>query len=306
MPEHPARFLILRGGALGDFLLTLPALAGLRSAWPKATIELAGYPYIAEIGRAGGLVDRIVSLDQAGMARLFGRPGDLHPDLVEYIRSFDVVVSYLYDPDDLVKDNLQVAGARQVLCGSPVVGSGHAVDWYAAPLGRLAVFPEPEFKLRIPDDLQGRARIWLKDRGLTKPVLIHPGSGSPKKNWPLENFLEVARRLRKAGRDVVFTAGEADAELPDPIRRAGWPVAEAFSLVDLAALLQNGSGFVGNDSGVSHLASAVGLPGVALFGPTDPDMWAPRNLTPLRSPDLEMAGLSIDEVWSVWQRKYAG
>ena len=103
MSGQPARILVLRGGAIGDFIMTLPALRALREQWPTAWIELLGYPHIAGLALADGLIDRVESLDRADMAAFFSYKAQLAPDKVEYIRTFNVVVNYLHDPDGLVR-----------------------------------------------------------------------------------------------------------------------------------------------------------------------------------------------------------
>jgi hypothetical protein len=116
-----------------------------------------------------------------------------------------------------------------------------------------------------------------------KPVwAIHPGSGSPHKNWPLARFMELARLIedRKEARSL-FLLGPVEAECwGDQVGRlqeTHIPIIKAPPLPVLAGLLTHCAGYVGNDSGVSHLAAALGLPAVVLFGPTDPLLWAPQG-----------------------------
>ena len=113
----PIRILVLRGGAIGDFIVTLPALQKLRERWPEAHIELVGYPHIAELARAAGVVNVVASLDKAEIARFFSLGPTFPTTQREYVSSFHFVVSYLHDPDDTVRQNLMAAGARQVLAG---------------------------------------------------------------------------------------------------------------------------------------------------------------------------------------------
>ncbi len=270
------RLLILRGGAIGDFILTVPAIAALRERWPDAYIELIGYPHIANLALAAGLVDHVDSLDRAEMARFFSLRPDFTPRQSEYIRSFDLVVTYLHDPDGSVRTNFELAGAKQVIYGSPIVGEGHAVDHFMKPLEELAIYgekPVPRLVLGEPRLREGREK--LAALGLSaSAVAIHPGSGSAKKNWPVERFVEVAR-----GVQPLFTVGEADAEAVAAIRAAlpDAVVLEGQTLVELAPVIAACRLFIGNDSGITHLAAALGVPTVALFGPTDPARWAPRG-----------------------------
>jgi ADP-heptose:LPS heptosyltransferase len=96
-------------------------------------------------------------------------------------------------------------------------------------------------------------------------VIVHPFSGSVRKNWPLENYRELAGRLPLP---VEWTAG-AEEVLEGAFRRD--------NLLELAIWMKGASVYVGNDSGISHLAAAIGLPSVVLFGATDPKIWAPRG-----------------------------
>jgi heptosyltransferase-2 len=305
MVNRQARFLILRGGAIGDFMLTLPALHALRERWPEAYIELVGYPHIARLAIAGGLADHVVSLDAAGIARFFSRRPTFPDEQVAYIRSFDVIISYLHDPDGIVKENLLCAGARQVIYGSPIVDTVHAIDHLTLPLETLAIYCRdavPRLSLRA--DLVAAGRSLLDSLGLgDRPFAIHPGSGSPKKNWPVDRFLELGRRVVEAGHAHPFyILGEADHAMADAVQRnaSGIPVLTGQTLEQLAAVLSQCAGYIGNDSGITHLAGALGIPTVALFGPSDPDRWGPRGpqVRVMRARDGDISALSLDDVWN--------
>lgn len=282
--KHP-RILVLRGGAIGDFIVTLPVLQALRDRWPDGYIELVGYPRVTELASAAGLVHHTSSLDQAGIARFFALKPMFTPEQREWIASFDIVLNYLNDPDGSLRENLSQAGARLLLCGSPLVERGHAVDHLVRPLESLAIYASGAVpRLRIPK----RA-----DEG----IIIHPGSGSPKKNWPLERFLDLARRLN---RNVRFLVGEADEDVSARLSGAApdIPVIREPSLTSVATILAGSSGYIGNDSGITHLAAAVGAPVVALFGPSDPNRWGPRGdyVHILRAPGGTMSALDLEEV----------
>lgn len=310
-----ARFLVFRGGAIGDFILTLPALAALRRGWPDAHIEIAGYPHVARLAQVSGLADAVVSLDRAETAELFSLRPSFSASQREYLSSFDVIVTYLHDPGGTMQENLAKAGARQVIHGSPIVTSGHAVEHFIAPLSRLAIFPEgraaPE--LRLPETARAAGRLRLAALGAVR-VAIHPGSGSPTKNWPLQSFLELAGRGAKAGVGRPFLSiGEADAELAADLQghAPAIPVLSGVDLVDLAGVLCNCSLYVGNDSGITHLAAAVGVPTVALFGPSDPERWSPRGAhvrvvaSPARTTE-SLADVPVDVVWKAAQSALHG
>ena len=273
-----ARFLILRGGAIGDFILTLPAIQALRDRWPDAYIELIGYPHIANLALASGMVDRVDSLDRADAARLFTWRPTFSEEQAARLRSFDLVISYLHDPDGVVMANLKAAGVKQVIYGSPLVGSGHAIDHLMKPLETLAIYGEQPAPRLVLD--AGRGGEWLAAHGLGGDVVaIHPGSGSPKKNWPPENFVKLAERLNESGQKYFMIFGEADAATAGLIRRRMPGVVElsGSTLVEVASVLSACRAFIGNDSGVAHIAAALGLRTIVMFGPSDADRWGPRG-----------------------------
>ena len=86
------RILVIRGGAIGDFILTLPAIAALRRQFPQAHLEVLGYPHIAQLAVAGGLADRVQPIEARGLAGFFARGGTLEPDLMDYFSEFDLVI----------------------------------------------------------------------------------------------------------------------------------------------------------------------------------------------------------------------
>ncbi len=275
------RFLILRGGAIGDFILTLPVLQALRAQWPESYIEVVGYPHIAILAQAGGWADRIESLDRAHFARFYSLRPALGEELIGYVRSFDLVVSFLHDPDGIVRRNLLTTGVRQVLYHSPVNPTIHACDHLVKPLETLAIYAAgaaPRLTLPDADVATGRAR--LAALGVAgHPLALHPGSGSAAKNWPARNFLELARTAAEQGWSPFFLVGEADDAVASTLRSLGSsaPIVEGLELIETAGVLAASDAFVGNDSGITHLAAALGRRTVALFGPTDPAIWGPRG-----------------------------
>ncbi|HOW98492.1 MAG TPA: glycosyltransferase family 9 protein [Kiritimatiellia bacterium] len=304
--SRPARFLVLRGGAIGDFLLTLPVFQALRARWPDAWIEVLGYPHVAGLASAAGLVNRVDSLDRAGVARLFSVAPDFPEEQVRHLRSFDFVLSYLHDPTGLVRENLKSAGARVVLHGSPIVERGHAVEHLMKPLESLAIYAGGEHpSLALPGVHREAGRRWFRERGLREPVLaVHPGSGSAAKNWPLDRFVEAARRIGAARHlDYFYVLGEADRGLSDALHRMDGlrPVLKEAPLLEVAGVLSGGRLYLGNDSGITHLAAAVGVPTVALFGPSDAVRWGPRGplVRVVRAPDSDLNELAVDVVLQV-------
>jgi len=275
------RILILRGGAIGDFISTLPALRALRARWPESYIELAGYPHIAQLAQSGGLVDTVVSLDNAETAKYFTPEPSISSRHLDYIRSFDLIITYLYDPDSFVRNCLVSSGARQVIYGCPIIRQTHAVDTLMKPLEELAIYMDgietPRLELKAQYVKKGAELIKKFGR---KVVAIHPGSGSPVKNWPLANFVELCSMFSTKGSFTpVFLTGEADTAILEELAalKNQVPVISGHSLIEIAGILSQCAGYVGNDSGITHLAAAVQIPVVAIYGPTNPSIWAPRG-----------------------------
>ena len=299
--------LVMRGGAIGDFILTLPALAAIRQKWPDSHLDLAAAPSLGQLALTSGLVDKVVSLDSADFARLFAPDPQLPVDLMARIQGYELIVSCLHDPDGILKRNLMAAGARRLVSASPLVTTQHAIDTLLKPLEELGIpfHPGECSRLFLSGQRVDNGRKRMAEFG-DKVIMIHPGSGSPKKNWPAENFVVLAHRLEAETEFTpVLTLGEADQAIADELSSDGntLPVLPACSLVDLAQFLSACAAYVGNDSGITHLAAAVGIPVVALFGPTDPRLWAPRgpNTKLICAPEPTLASLAaipVDDVLS--------
>lgn len=296
------RLLILRGGAIGDFVLTLPVLQALRAQWPEAHIEVVGYPHIAELARVAGLADRIESLDRAHFARFYSLRPALGAELISYVRSFDLVVSFLHDPDGTVRRNLLSTGTRQVLYVSPVAPTIHATDHLLRALETLAIYAAgtaPRLEWPAAAVAEGRARLSAAGIG-DAPLALHPGSGSATKNWPPERYAELVRQTRDGGWSPFFLLGEADEGPSVALRTLAGetPRIEGLELVDAASVLAASAAFVGNDSGITHLAAALGCPTIAIFGPTDPAIWGPRGerVTLVRAPEGKLTELPAERV----------
>ena len=143
MSSSVGKILVIRGGAIGDFILTLPVLAALRSQFPTARLELLGYARTAELARAGGLAEEVRSIEARPLAGFFARHGDLAPDLQSYFAGFAIIVSYLYDPDGVFQANVARCSKAQFLAGPhrPNEREGvHATEAFLKPLERLAIF----------------------------------------------------------------------------------------------------------------------------------------------------------------------
>ncbi len=269
------RILVIRGGAIGDFILTLPAIAALRRQFPQAHLEVLGYPHIAHLAVAGGLADRVQPIEARGLAGFFARGGTLELDLMDYFSEFDLIISYLYDPDEIFKTNI-----GRCLVGQFIVGPHrpdetertHATQVYLKPLERLAIF-----------DADPVPRLSLNPQPSTlNQLALHPGSGSEKKNWPEAKWAGLIQQIMATTNwDLLLVGGEAEGErlrrLAAALPPARCSIAQGLPLAELAQRIQSGAAFVGHDSGITHLAAAVGLPCVVLWADTLEEIWRPQG-----------------------------
>jgi ADP-heptose:LPS heptosyltransferase len=289
------KILVIRGGAIGDFILTLPAIAALRRHFPEAFLEVLGYPHIARLALAGGLVNRVQSIEARALAGFFARHGELAEDLVDYFSEFDLIVSYLYDPDRIFETNVARCTRAQFITGPHRPGRSdqeHAARLFLKPLERLAIF-DADFvpRLRLP-----------KQIAPLNQLALHPGSGSEDKNWPETNWAELLQHLIDGTRfNLLMIGGEAEIGRLQRLAAALPPsrvrVAQNLPLPEVAGLLAECAGFIGHDSGISHLAAAVGLPAILLWGRTDQQIWRPPGdrITVLSDP-AGLSNLSVESV----------
>jgi heptosyltransferase III len=286
MQARGLKILVLRGGALGDLILTLPVLRELRNDFPDSNLELWGIFPQARLA-ASEFVHRVERLDAPDLVPLFV-DGPLPPLVRNKLDGFDLAISFLSDSDGIVERNLANAGVKQVVaCSTRMRPEMHAVFQLAEVLGRLG--------LTLHDPIP---RLAVGPKPVRSPTLgFHVGSGSPQKNWPIDHWIELIQRLEGVFSDFLLVGGEADDKTVRAFRTRCRlrPLRTLLnhSLADLCQALNGCAVFVGHDTGVTHLAAAIGIPTVALFGPTDANVWAPLgdHVSVIRSPDGTMASI---------------
>ena len=282
------RILVIRGGAIGDFILTLPALRAIRNAFPQAKVEILGYPNIADLARFAGLADDAKAIEAPALAGFFAAQGTLDEDWMEYFGRFDVILSYLYDPDGIFQNNVRRcrpgnsesdADAKtltfiQGIHRPDESGNVHAAEVLLEPLKRLAIFAaDSRPQIQIPRRISDCNRSWLA---------LHPGSGGLSKNWPVEHWRQMIAQIQaKTNWNLLLVGGEAEREtfqrLEPALDDSRSRLEFCAPLPQLASLLAECGGFIGHDSGISHLAAAVGLPGLVLWGESKETVWRPRS-----------------------------
>lgn len=279
MTPSQGKILVIRGGAIGDFILTLPVLSALRQQFPKAHLEVLGYPHIAQLALAGGLVERVQSIEARGLAGFFARNGELAEYWIDYFSEFDLIISYLYDPDGIFQENVARCSHAQFIAGPhrpDELLALHATEVFLKPLERLAIFEaDTTPRLRV-------TRAFETTLGTGRWLAVHPGSGSESKNWPEPKWLELLRYLiQSTAFHVLLVGGEAERDRLERLKSAHAPtrikMMQSVPLPELAQWLASCLAFVGQDSGISHLAAAVGVPSLILWGASVEAVWRPRG-----------------------------
>lgn len=301
------KILVMRGGAIGDFLLTLPAIAALKQKYPGARIEILGYPHIAGVAVAGCLADQVKPIESPTLAGFFATETDLDPAWCEYFSDFDLFVSYLYDPHGILENNIKRASRGRFICGlhrPDEIVNIHATNVFLKPLETIGIHAaDPVPHLCIPDSTKGG----LPD---TDWIALHPGSGSAQKNWPPDCWLQLVERLLKTTPwRILVIGGEAESDRLETLcaHFTGDRITPAMNLplTLLAHKLFQCNIFLGHDSGISHLAAALGIPGMVLWGPSNPTIWRPRSpLFEILSSESGICGLSVNYVHEQLLKKW--
>ncbi|MES2469735.1 MAG: glycosyltransferase family 9 protein [Verrucomicrobiota bacterium] len=296
--ESPRRVLAVRGGALGDFILTLPALGGLREAGFE--VQLLTRSAYGQLAQDFGLVSGWRSLEAPAVASLLVRGAHVDAAWRDWLAGFDSVISWLPDQDGAFQQQILACGVKRF----------HQGDWRCAgpaPAARQLAAVIESIGARFDDRVDLLAGQHALPEAGGNQIAFHPGSGSPRKNWPLERWLTViqqVQRVQPETRWLVIT-GEAESDRLPSIR-AAWDASslpwESLHGLELSALtnrLRTCGGFLGHDSGISHLAAVCGVPCRLLFGPTDPAVWAPLgdDVQVLRAEQGNLENLGPVGVW---------
>jgi lipopolysaccharide heptosyltransferase I len=297
------KLLVIRLSAFGDVIHTIPAVVALRDALPQIEIAWAVEPAYAQLVElvAGVGVIR-VSLKKWSLAKI--------AEAKRSVRGFDDAIDF----QGLIKSALiaRASGAtrrygfaKDVIREKPAAWflnrpvaidrSRHVVEWNLALARALA----PAIALTIPkapevafgpfaDDPSGKLRAFANR------IVFLPGAGRPEKQWPVERFAELARRL---GNDVLVACGPGE----EPLGRAiGAELAPPTTFRELAFLLRSARLVIGGDTGPLHLAAALGVPVAGLYGPTDPARNGPYgqlgNVVESFTTTKSMQSISVDDV----------
>lgn len=283
------RVVVLFPGALGDLCLLAPALHASIADGAHLTLS---------VQRALGPIAALLvpeaeigpPIDGAFFATLFADAPD--PELLGWLRGADRVHAWLArgDRDGRVDAALRSSGVALAWHAVPRDDDDerHAGDDYAFALGLRGAATAVCAHAPVVSE---RALPWCVPEA--RRVLLHPGSGGRHKRWDPRGFAVVVDALRAAGRQPALLLGPAEHGEAPAWRRADVAVVDGLDLVAAAALIASAPVWIGNDSGMSHLAGALGRRGVVLFAATRAARWCPRGgaLVP-----VETAGRALDDV----------
>lgn len=289
-----SRLLFVTLSNIGDLVMTTPALVALHAAWPEARIDVVADQRSSELlTRApflGELVHRMKRDGGAGMLRMIRR---LRAERYEAIV-------------DLRTDFLPwlLRGRRRSARWQAAVQGPHAVEQHYAVAARVlpSVGAIPETRLWLTEADRARARETLSALPGTRRLALAPGANWPGKIWPSAHYVALANALGDAFDSLVLLGNAADAAQGARMQQAvTLPTLNLMgrtSLIEAGAVLADCAFFVGNDSGLGHLAAAAAIPTVTVFGPGQPQRYRPwgSRASLVMAPGLDLARLSPDVV----------
>ena len=289
LPKFARKVLVIHQGAIGDLILSLPALAGLREFYPEAYFEIAGFRSILSLIEGRYYADRVISIDGSDWASLYLEQRCIPQRLARYLSGFDLSVVFTANPNPVFRKNLQLAGIKHNVQIRTLPHNGeksHITDYILSSMkgmGLEILHASPRLYLQESDRLF--AHDFLKEHSINQDktsVAIHPGSGGKKKVWMPQRFVEVMYEVSRRINAVFFIiCGLADEPFVKPIlskiRPLNSVLIKDLPLPHVASILDRCHIYIGNDSGITHVAASLGIPTVALYGPTDPDIWGPRG-----------------------------
>ncbi|WP_447973389.1 glycosyltransferase family 9 protein [Nitrospira sp. Kam-Ns4a] len=284
MNPSPRTMLVIHPGSLGDVILSVPAIRALRCALAGHQVALVAGIEVGRLLQTCHEVDVTMPIEGGSLADLLAGPERVGAALRDWLHRCDVAIAWLVDREGRLTASLQALGVPTVIASSPSQRGklgGHQADRFLETVAALAPTPSKGWTLEIPARILAATQPLLQAtlQGEAGPVVaVHPGSGSRHKCVSPDLLAGVVVRLQEDGVRPVLIAGPADTEmisavlgsLPEPV-----PTLSGLDLVTLAGVLAQVGLFVGHDSGLTHVAAALGIPTVALFGPTDPGRWRP-------------------------------
>jgi ADP-heptose:LPS heptosyltransferase len=315
---HGQGVVAIRPGALGDALLALPALAWLRRARPGTHVLFVAREDVLPLARATGLAVETSAYGSPVWGALCAEEEAGRAQVRALVADYQDGIAWMRDTDGAVERNLRALGLERAVVapGRPEEGEQvHTALLLARGLAGLGIESPDDVAPLLeampalvapPEDAARATKVWqaLGLAAASGPVVaLHAGSGGAGKRWPEDVFGRLAEEMLDVGVVPLLVEGQQDAEVTRAVlgamgaRADGARVARELSVGALAALLGRCDAYIGNDSGVTHLAGLAGTPTVALFGPSDPAQWAPlgRQVRTVRAATGRMEDIALEE-----------
>ena len=275
--------LIIHQGALGDFIAIFPAIHRLSDRFDR--VDVACQSQLGKLAQYLGLAARRYPLEGASFSSLYTDQPD--PEIKARLGRYDQVI--LFSSSTELEQSLRHITQSRCIRIEPKPPAGqpiHITTYAMQNLTRSGLIGPEYPDLNHFDQTQYGAKKSLPHRDGNR-ILLHPGSGSKRKRWPLSQFKQIESLLTAEGLKTEFVLGPAEEDLLGELQDRNRKIHMLFDLIELAQLYQRAGGYIGNDSGASHLAAFLGLPTVVIFGPADPVRWKPNGaLVEIVRPDL--------------------
>jgi heptosyltransferase III len=291
------RGLIIFPGALGDLICLVPAIHEFARRCPTIGFELMARAELARFAVQRMKVVAGHSIDRGEVAQLFLERGGESDIVRKFFSRFDRIDCFFASDNERFRSSLRQAATGEIhFYPFRPPGLGHVAECYLRAVGARVSHPLDDLIELMPDDLRdAQRRLRAFHLEPKRFVLVLPGSGSARKNWPAESFALLAERIQLTCR-VLVVLGPAEAELAPIFQGPSLSVASNTELGELAGIAYFARCFIGNDSGVSHLAAALGARGLVIFGPSDPERWRPLgDVKIIQREPLE--GLLPEMIW---------
>ena len=294
------RALILQPGAIGDCVLTIQLSKFIKDALGLGGVDMLGHTDYISVFPGRTCIDGILSVDSIDLHRLFVKTKDFNlaegDSLIPFFAGYSWIITFLGHQNNDFEQNLiftvncsQSAEVMTLSLEPPRKYTKHISEYYVEAFIEQCSLSLEARQFRTDEVLikptqydVKRGRELLNEAGISSSenlVILHPGSGGSHKCWHLDNFLAVAEKLIPAGFQVVFLLGPVELERFAPAKIEDMTKITKcitdLSLTEVFPLLSCTGAFVGNDSGITHLAAGLGVKTLAVFGPTDPVVYKP-------------------------------
>lgn len=286
MPTVNRTVVMIHPGGLGDVLLATQAMVRLRTRFPNHRLVLCAEDHVARLLLACRIVDEWTSVQGRDCADLFAGVEMVTGQLRIWLEDCDLAIGWAQDLDGKLTETMKSFGVREVILCSPfsiTVQATHQCDRFLETIGERPSEDEGAVLLMVTEPILKIGWSCLESVGLSTKqslVILHPGSGSVHKCVAPEVLAPVIHALQSIGATPVILEGPTDREQVEWLLRSCRESPIVLRNLDIrtaAGVLAHAQLFVGQDSGMTHLAGLIGVRVVALFGPTDPARWAPRG-----------------------------